>query len=252
MLETKATANSTAKASSVRVARHIGNTQNGFRTCVRLPDSPAITNQRRWGAYDASNGFFFEQNGGNTLRVVVRRGGTDYPVALADGTIAQDGNFHAYEIRYSISKVYFYIDSVLVYSQSLIGTEGVLTQALNFPVVFETINSGGETFNATIETTHGIISRLGQLHTTTKYANITTNTTTLLKRTAGRLYRVIIGNPAGTVTIYDNTTNSAPIIGTLTLGASQPVNSIEFDAHFSTGLTIVTSSNSVNITVVYE
>lgn len=252
-LVTGDTANSTTKLTSSAIGRHIANTVNVFRCVVRCV-SAGVTNlnRRRWGAYTANNGFFFEQNS-NTLRGVVRSGGADNVVTLTGvGSAMQDGNFHEFEIRYSVYRADFYVDSIYVASASLIESEDVLTQAQDYPVVFENINSNGYAVNEVLQVAFGIISRNGEIRTACKYANIATNTTTVLKTTAGWLYKVIVGGPAGTVTIYDNTSAAAPIIGVLTLNAGQPPNHIEFDVPFNTGLTIVTSSASVNITVVYE
>lgn len=82
------------------------------------------------------------------------------------------------------------------------------------------------------------------------YDNITAATTTTVKSGQGVLKRIVINETAaGTIAIYDNTAGSGTLIGTLK--ASIAEQSLEYDAHFTTGLTIVTAAAS-DITVMYE
>lgn len=86
------------------------------------------------------------------------------------------------------------------------------------------------------------------------YTNITTQTTTTIKSGAGLLHNIIINTPVASavVTVYDNTAGSGTLIGTFTLPAtllsSGPI-SVLLDLKFVTGLTIVTSGATMNITV---
>lgn len=86
------------------------------------------------------------------------------------------------------------------------------------------------------------------------YTNIATNTTTVVKSGAGILKRIVlgvIGSGDAQAVVYDNTAGSGTQITTIALGVA-PV-TLEFDARFATGLTIVTSGTSAgNITVIYE
>lgn len=89
------------------------------------------------------------------------------------------------------------------------------------------------------------------------FTNITTQTTTTVKSGAGLLHCITINTigATGTITIYDNTTNSGTKIGTITLpaaGAGDMPTSILFDVSFGTGLTIVTATASNDITVSYR
>jgi hypothetical protein len=82
------------------------------------------------------------------------------------------------------------------------------------------------------------------------YNNITTNTTTEVATGAGTFHGICI-NSAGstsTVTIYDNTAASGNKIGTVGANAE---GCFYYDAHFSTGLTVVTTG-SPDITVMYN
>jgi hypothetical protein len=80
------------------------------------------------------------------------------------------------------------------------------------------------------------------------YKNITTNTTTLVKRGPGTLHSIVINTTAaGTITVYDSLAATGTVIATI---AASPVigSTFLYDVEFSVGLTIVTAAAS-NITV---
>lgn len=86
------------------------------------------------------------------------------------------------------------------------------------------------------------------------YANITTKTTTTPKSGAGVLHAIMINKPGSTdtLTVYDNTTNSAPIIASITVTASVGFMYV-FNAAFTTGLTIVSGGGTAgDYTVLYR
>lgn len=85
-----------------------------------------------------------------------------------------------------------------------------------------------------------------------KYVNITSATTTVVKSIPGEFCRLIVNKPitAGTVTIYDNSAGSGTKIGIITHSGAVPYE-LEYGLRFQTGLTIVTSGAD-DITVVYE
>ena len=84
--------------------------------------------------------------------------------------------------------------------------------------------------------------------------NITSATTTTVKKGPGILLAIIVNKAvaSSTYTIYDNTAASGTKIGTVTNGASLTANQypIPYMCKFATGLTIVTSAAD-DITVVY-
>lgn len=87
-----------------------------------------------------------------------------------------------------------------------------------------------------------------------QYQNITTKTTTTVKSAPGTLHAITFNNPVatGTVTIYDNTAGSGTTIGTITVPSSpQPV-TVTYDVQFWTGLTIVTATENMDITVSFR
>jgi hypothetical protein len=89
------------------------------------------------------------------------------------------------------------------------------------------------------------------------YTNITTLATTTVKTGAGILHLIQVNNPnaaAATITVYDNTAGSGTKIATITTVASAtavPV-PLVFDVVFSTGLTIVTATTALDITVSWK
>ena len=81
-------------------------------------------------------------------------------------------------------------------------------------------------------------------------ANVGTNTTTVCKRGAGTLQRISLLDNQGTAGVYD-----APASGTglaiAIIDASKGWGTLEFNAPFSSGLSIVTAGTP-KISVIYE
>ncbi len=88
------------------------------------------------------------------------------------------------------------------------------------------------------------------------YNNMTTQTTATVKSGAGTLHGVIFNTPLanGVVTIYDNTAGSGTTIGTITFPATllSDVQDSLYDVSFGTGLTLVTSGATQDITIAYR
>jgi hypothetical protein len=86
-----------------------------------------------------------------------------------------------------------------------------------------------------------------------QYKNITTDATTTLKTGPGYLHTICINTPAatGTITIFDNKTNSGTKIGTITSFAST-VGCLTYDVAFWTGLTVVTATATPDVTVSFR
>ena len=85
------------------------------------------------------------------------------------------------------------------------------------------------------------------------YANITGQATTLVKTGPGILHSITFNKPVatGTVKIDDALTDTTPIIGTITTPASPMPVTLIYDVEFTVGLTIVTGTESQDITVCY-
>lgn len=88
------------------------------------------------------------------------------------------------------------------------------------------------------------------------FANITTQTTTVVKTGAGLLKRIVFGKSlaSGVVAIYDNTAGSGTLISTITFPAVllSDVNYYDFECAVATGITVVTSGATQDITVIYR
>jgi hypothetical protein len=102
--------------------------------------------------------------------------------------------------------------------------------------------------------TLGLVSAAAaQSPQTWSYANITTDTTTLVKSGPGVLHSVCINSAAtnATIQIYDSTTGSGNKIGLITTAASK-IGCTTYDAAFWTGLTIVTAVTTPDLTIAYR
>ena len=102
--------------------------------------------------------------------------------------------------------------------------------------------------------TESTLAALNNKFNTNSFSNINTNTTSTVKSGAGVLKRIVVnkvGTLSNTCTIYDNTTATGTIIGTIDPVHTQMV--FEYDLAFSIGLTIVTANGTAaDITVIYK
>jgi hypothetical protein len=236
---------------SVRTARYTGGSANRYRSQVSM-DAVAAGNIRRWGCFDLMNdGCFFEVNG-TTWNVVTRKASVDTPVASTawnkSTTTPTETNVNTYEIYFTNKSVHFVINDVLVHTVTATTTSWSATK--NFKIGAETANSSGTSKGISIWV--ATIVRLGKLETETQSVYVASNTTTVCKRSAGKLTRITVGGvAAGTVTVYDNVSATGTAIALLTMQANHLPFTADFGIPFHTGLTVVTSAAS-NITVVYE
>jgi hypothetical protein len=78
-------------------------------------------------------------------------------------------------------------------------------------------------------------------------------TTTVVKTGEGILHTITFNKPVatGVITIYDNTSATGTVIGTITIPASPMPVTLTYDQHFTTGLTIVTATAAQDITVTF-
>jgi hypothetical protein len=254
VLATNTTSAATVQYQTVRLARWVTGAENTFRAVLKVGDTGATNNTRNWGAFNSTDGFFFQLTG-TTFNIVSRLASADTAVAEASwnyqNSFVLDTNYHLYEIKMTYKGIYYYIDGLLVHQ--LIPTTTFFSQTLNLPVTLQN-NNGAITVNHTMTAGVAFITRTGELNTESAYSHITAAATTILKYGAGRLHKIVINNPANSnITVYDNITNSGTIIGIMNINTSATTNPfyIDYDCPFNNGLTIVTSA-TIDITVIYE
>jgi hypothetical protein len=243
---------------SQRVARYVGGAQNYFRGVIRVPAKVAGVNACvwRWGAFDATDGFFFTTDG-TTLSVICRKASSDVN-AVASGafngdagqTYTLDGNAHIYEIYYENRACYFYIDNVLIHKFSAPLTTMVAT--LHLKIGLQVQNAAGADLN-TLVVRSATINRMGSPITRPQWRyQAGALAATVLKFGPGTLHRLVLNKTTGTsVTLYDSVNTGAPANPIcIVLPGGSPL-FLEYGLDFYTGLMIVTVG-SVDITVVYE
>jgi hypothetical protein len=155
-----------------------------------------------------------------------------------------------YEIYWSNSKVYFSVGGDLLHIHS--ASSATWANTMNFHAFADSVNSDTAS-SVTLAIRVMTIYRLGKAETQPIYKNISGNAATwILKYGPGILHRLIFNNTSGTsFIIYDNTSAAAPIIGTVTT-ATAALGSWHYGLPFFNGLTIVTTGNNLDMTVVYE
>lgn len=248
ILGSSTTNNGSSILQSVRSARYIGSVSNRFRAVIQLGDVGVAGNTRRWGVFNGTDGAYFELAGTTLSACVIKTGSRTAVATLTNPTTS----VASYEIYITNSKVYFVIGGVLVATHNASST--TWTDTLTLPVRIDNINSGSTT-NSTISCRTATIVRLGLLETAPTYKNITgVSASQILKYGAGMLHTIIVGTPVNNaiISIYDNVTGTGNPICILTLPNSATPTTIDFHVGFGTGLNIVPSSTSLNLTVVYE
>lgn len=86
------------------------------------------------------------------------------------------------------------------------------------------------------------------------YQNITGDTTTFVKSGPGVLHTITFNAPTAgeVITLYDNTAASGNKIGTITIPTTVINTTLTYDVAFWVGLTIVTATQSSDITVSFQ
>lgn len=255
VIATGATANSSQIVRSTRNARFLSDFPHELDAWVRLGDTGTANNIRRWGAFTASNGFFFELSG-STMRVVSRKGGVDSAVASASWDFrgfSVDTSQHRYGIRYTGGGAEFFVDRVLVHR--LPGqTSGPYTEDLDLPITFENVNSGGLASDVRMHARNASILRYGPRTGAGRFLHMAGGTSTITAKSgAGTLIAVSVNGPgsgSSTVTIYDNTSASGDVIAIMNSDAQ---GLYQYGVEFSTGLTIAkTPGTAPDVTIVFD
>lgn len=262
---TSGTGNSgSGSLTSVQHARFLFVNPNQFRMASRITDTTVADCTRRWGVTDITpgspltlnSGFWFSLDAAGTLSVNHRVNGSG-AVSIESGSFngemssyTMDTNIHAYEILYYVMGAWFIIDGMLIHKFT--PSTLMLTNDFNLHVTAESVNSASGTTSGVLEILASSILRLGDLTTQPISANITTNTTTILKRTPGNLHRIAINEfqSSNTAIVYDNTAGSGAIIARIETSVE---GTFEYQTEFLIGLTVVTAGGTAgDLTVVYD
>ena len=262
-INTGAVSASSGTLQSTRTGRKVGGTANYYRGNVRVPSTTGA-NRRRWGAYSATDGFFFEWDGSN-LTLVCRKGGSDTNRVVNGNfngnfgnSYALNSNAHTYEIYWTQGKTWFQVDDDILHTFA--GLTAPLTNTSSLPSAAENANAAGNTNANSLEVRSASISRLGPYATAPLLKNISANTTaTVLKYGPGVLHRIItntLGGNGELLMLYDGLFPSTVASwGTLNIGASTtlPASTREYMAPFYTGLTIVMgTASAADVVIIYE
>jgi hypothetical protein len=263
ILTTTAASGSAAVYTSVRQGRYVSGSSNKFRAVVRLPDlgSAANNNVREFGAFTATDGFLFQLNA-NVFNIVVRKSGAaDQVVAKASwtGTYAAaftlDTNVHTYEIQWTNSSAWFFIDDNIVHT--IKGDTAPSTATLTFPVCAKNVNTGvGPAVSLNVRTM--AILRMGHAKTRPhwKYSKgAVAAAAGLLKYGPGTLHGLVNGNNKGTLALYDCATTGTLTGQIVLFDLVQCVGNISFGLDgidFYIGLIMVQTDAGAETCIIYE
>lgn len=248
-----------AVVQSVRRANWVTGTSNKFRTQFRFESVDADITARigiGWGATmpTITDGAYFKLVG-DTLSVCTMANSVETAVASGsfNGTYSAPTwtNNNTLEILYTLGKVYFLINNVIIHTATFATTHWT-SNTTNFYIGADVRNTGD---SAAVKYIFRMmnITRLGNMLTMPQYKYITGAATTVCKLGGGILHKIIV-NQAGTLcTIYDQTSGAVPLIGILdTNKTTGTIGSVDYECPFFNGLTIVTTGAGSDITVVYE
>jgi hypothetical protein len=253
-LQTSAAINSSAKYVTVRKARFVPGSAQLLTAGMAMTAAPVAGNTRRVGAYDTNNGYFM-QVAGTTFSVGTRKAAADTLVSTGsfNGNLGLSWSpsldtFYKVQIEFTPLAVIYYINGTRLHSIQSAG----LSDTLTLPITFENINTTNDT-DIDLQCVGAYIARQGELQTNPTYYHISGNAAThILKYGAGVLHKIVFNNTSGTsITIYDNTSAAAPVMGIITT-TSNIIGSQDYNAPFSNGLTLVTVGNNLDATIIYE
>jgi hypothetical protein len=250
---------------------------------VRIP-ADNVGEYEKWGAFDLAGaatpysdipigGFYFAQDGNagasvsgatpRLLRIVHHDGTTittmgGYNETALNGDVTQyiiDGNVHTYEIMYSQSAAYFFVDDTYL---GKIDPTTTPFPVMDLPVsaIVHNSDSGDITLGQkTLEVWSNSILRMGKGKSTPVWKYITSATATgILKQGAGILLRVLhhdqVLTGAGSLILYDDVSAvDANTIATVDL-TKKPCE-LDMGVTIQTGLFYVLSGEG-KVTVIYE
>jgi hypothetical protein len=263
---TGTTANNSVTVQSVRTARYTGGSANLFRSVFRVPDTGSVNNVRRFGAFNTTDGTYFELNGTN-LTLATRKTGVNNTIINGSfngnvgNTVVIDTLAHDWEIYYTEHRVWFVVDGNLLHTYT--AASNTWTDSLHLPIRVENTNVSGSVTNTSLNIRGVTLSKLGKELTTptSKYqAGITSGVT--LKYGPGNVHGISVSGVINdsVVTLYDNTaaTGSGSILWSSGVQfITNQSNNLPYSINlqglpFFTGLSLsITTANS-NATVIYE
>ena len=264
------TVNGAITVNSVRIARYIGGSPNYYRGNVQLPavttGSAGFVNTRKWGAFNASDGFYFCATQTNpattpTLTLYSRKATADSAAITAfNGNLGAsyvlDTNVHTYEIWWSNKSAYFFIDDVLLHT--ITSSTTTATGTLHLPVGLQTTNSGNNTAANTLVARSSMIIRLGSLLTqpTSYYFAAGQTAGYNMKVGPGNLHEIIVNSETNNavITISDSASAATPVIWGHTAGATKTDSyALDFKGlPFFTGLRLTVATANASLTLIYE
>lgn len=259
-VSTGTTANNAVSITSVHNGRFISGAPHQLRAAIILGDTGTLNNTRRWGAFDGTNGVFYELSG-TVFSLCVMKNGVITRISNGSfngkigNTITVDTNGHYYLILFTPSSIWFIYDNELLHTQQFQTTSWSST--LNLPVRIENTNSGGSTTNVTISSTGLTLLRMG-LENSQPVSIFQSGITTgiICKIGAGTVRKMIMSAVVNNavITLYDNTAASGTIIWQSgTLGSQTNPTPFDFDgAPFNIGLTLVISGAAANVFLTFE
>jgi hypothetical protein len=268
-IATTTTSGSSAAIISNTVSRYQGLGAHLFRAIIRLGDTGAVNNVRRWGAGVAlpyADGPCFQLSG-TTFSIGFVAGGVFTGVASGSfngtgsgtgGTWTVDTNYHAFEIYYNQIEAKFSIDGECIHVITAGASLSVSTR--HFKTIISNVNTGvGSAVN--IYCAGMVIARLGSIVSQPKsFWQSGTTAGVLLKTGPGSVMKMacMASNNNAVVTIYDGTSTggtilfqSAPL--TTAMGNVQiDFASIGGGMQFQTGLFLTVTAQNANVLTIYE
>lgn len=257
-LGTGVTANSTVQYNSVRRARFVVSSPLQWQSITKFVTAGTTNNVRRIGAYDDTDGFFFELDGA-TFSIGYRKSSSDTTVSSGSfngnygPSYTLDTAYHKFAIEWGPKGVFFYIDGILLHKDSA----GHRSNFLSLPIRFENNNSNGLTTDVVLDVLASAIVRYGSLITNpTSHFESGQIAAQVLKYGPGAVRGLVISNidNNANVILYDNTAASGTVIWN---SGQMPSNATPFDIDmhglpFSTGLTLAITTADCDTLVVYE
>ena len=252
---------------SVRRANWITGTSMQFRAQMRLEAAADVKLVRRWGVgYAATmtstaitDGACFKLTG-TALSICTYANNAVAANDVASASFSEGTyvaptwtNNNTFEILYTLGKLYFMINGVIVHIHNASTTHWTYNTT-SFHIFADASTLAGGSAAKTMTFRAMNICRIGAPYSAKQFFHGTTAADTILKYGGGLLHGVIFNNSkSGTLmSIYDNlsgTANTIAVIGDISTTAAPTY--VQFDLPFQVGLRIVTTG-IWDYTLVYE